>query len=92
LLHDAVRASAREVEGVKVWTFNAWDETHPLGNVLNRDDPAQLTVDAEPFHQRRLESLRRHVSQRAVFERFAGSDLETFVRKTAREGYHLANG
>lgn len=90
-LHDHVRRAARECHGVRVWTFNAWDAEHPLGDVLNRDDPAQLKVDAEPYHRQRLESLERHASQRAVFERFAGSDLETFVRKTARESYHLAN-
>ena len=39
---------------------------------------------------RRLRSLRCHVSQREVFEQFADGDLERFVRRTEREGYHLA--
>lgn len=86
-LHRHARTLNRRLSQVQLWTFNAWTPTHPLQGVLNQDDPASFTLEAGNHHEKRLQSLSEHHSQRAVFERFANGSLADFVSLTATESY-----
>lgn len=86
-LHRQTRVLYRRLPQLKLWTFNAWNPRHPLPGVLNQDDPAHLTLDSTRHHEIRLTSLRCHLSQEAVFQRFANGRLEDFITLTNLESF-----
>lgn len=77
-----------------VLTMQAWQPGHPLPGWLNRDDPADLVIDAGPHRARRLAALRCHRSQAGFFTRLGGGRPEGFLDRTPTEGYrvHLPPG
>ena len=68
-------------------TIHAWQDGHALPGLLNRDDPADLVLDASPHRDRRLAAFRAHVSQHDYFAGHGGGSLEGFIDRTAREAY-----
>ena len=86
-LHRHSRVLNRRLHALQLWTFNAWTPDHKLPQVLNQDDPANLTVETAPHQERRLQSLACHQSQEAVFQRFADGTLSDFISLTAPESY-----
>lgn len=85
LVHHAVfLASAGRHD---ILTIHAWQEGHALPGLLNRDDPADLLIDATPHRDRRLAAFRAHASQHDYFAGHGGGSLEGFIDLTAREAF-----
>lgn len=68
-------------------TIHAWQKDHPLPGLLNRDDPADLVLDAAEHREQRLAAFRAHRSQVSYFAERGGGSLEGFVDRTAKEAY-----
>ncbi|MEM9480026.1 MAG: PIG-L family deacetylase [Verrucomicrobiota bacterium] len=83
------RAAIENLRVVPVLTFNAWIPNHPLSHLLNKDDLAHFYLDSAPYSAQRLQALEKHRSQSAVFEKFGGGDLQTYIEKARIETYHL---
>lgn len=86
-LYRHSRILNRRLPTLQLWSFNAWNPTHQLPQVLNQDDPANLTIDTSAHHEQRLQSLSCHHSQREVFQRFAQGSLSDFITLTSTESY-----
>lgn len=87
LTHRAVREAANSE--VTVLTIHAWRPDHPLPQMLNRDDPADLIVDGRPHQDRRLAALKAHQSQSDYFSSLGSGSLEIFLDRTAWESYRV---
>lgn len=83
LVHRAVFLAAAGRHDVL--TIHAWQESHALPGLLNRDDPADLVIDGTPHRDRRLAAFRAHASQHDYFAGHGGGSLEGFIDLTARE-------
>lgn len=68
-------------------TIHAWQKGHPLPGLLNRDDPADLVLDATEHREQRLAAFRAHRSQQSYFAGHGDGSLEGFVDRTAKEAY-----
>ena len=68
-------------------TIHAWQDGHALPGMLNRDDPADLLIDASGHREQRLAAFRAHRSQLSYFTERGGGSLEGFVDRTAKEAY-----
>ncbi|MCW1885254.1 PIG-L family deacetylase [Luteolibacter flavescens] len=90
LVRSAVlRASAGRHD---ILTIHAWQHGHALPGMLNRDDPADLTVDGTPHRGQRLAAFRAHVSQLDYFAGHGGS-LEGYIDLSVKEAFrHLRPG
>jgi LmbE family N-acetylglucosaminyl deacetylase len=90
LVHGAVFKAA----GGKrpVLTIHAWQEGHALPGLLNRDDTADLVVNAAEQREQRLSAFRAHRSQEAYFAGHGGGSLEGYVDRTGREAYRYYPG
>jgi LmbE family N-acetylglucosaminyl deacetylase len=86
-LHKHARKITRANQKLWLYTFNAWQKTHPLPGIINHDDPADFTADFSQHHEQRLAALAAHQSQAAVFERFGEGSLDKFIKLSARENY-----
>lgn len=91
LLHRAVQRLARERGGSKkVWlSFLARHPQHPLPKLVNWEDSTYLRLNLGRHQATRLQALACHRTQAEVFERFAGGNLEGFIRLTETESYAL---
>ncbi|MCW1925376.1 PIG-L family deacetylase [Luteolibacter arcticus] len=69
-----------------ILTIHAWQDGHPLPGMLNRDDPADLTIDGSPHRSQRLDAFRAHASQHDYFAGHGGS-LEGYVDLSAKEAF-----
>jgi LmbE family N-acetylglucosaminyl deacetylase len=87
-LHDHVRKGA-EATQARLLTMNAWNPSHPLPGILNRDDRPDYRVDGGTVMEARVRALKAHETQRGVFERFCGGKVEDFVQATAKESYRM---
>jgi len=76
-------------EGIRLLTINAWNPDHPLPKLLNRSDPAHLSIDGAGHRDKRLAALRCHTSQTDYFKEAAQAGLEGFIDATEREQYRL---
>lgn len=85
-LHEVAMIQAKTIP---VLTFNAWQSSHPLSHLLNKDDAAHLVLDTKPFAEARHRALQHHQSQADVFERFASGSLADFISKSRFEAYRL---
>jgi LmbE family N-acetylglucosaminyl deacetylase len=70
-----------------ILTLHAWQEGHALPGLLNRDDPADLLIDASAHREQRLAAFRAHRSQHGYFANHGGGSLDGYVDLTAREAY-----
>ncbi len=85
LVHRAVFAAAENK--LPVLTIHAWQDSHALPGLLNRDDPADLVIDGTPHRARRLAAFRAHASQHDYFANHGGGSLEGYIDLTAREAF-----
>ena len=92
LVYSACEIAMRSCPEARWISFLAQQPDHPLPRIVNEGDAADFSIDVSPFHERRLEALRCHRSQEALFARFADGTVEDFVRKTSRETYCLHGG
>lgn len=90
LVHGAVFRATDG--GVSVLTIHAWQEGHALPGLLNRDDPADLVVEAAEHREQRLAAFRAHRSQEAYFAGHGGGSVEGYVDRTNREAYRYYPG
>lgn len=72
-----------------VATMNAWQSDHPLPSFLNRDDPADLQIDARPHRDRRHSIIDSHHSQHAFFRQHGDGDPYRFADRLSREAYRI---
>jgi LmbE family N-acetylglucosaminyl deacetylase len=88
--HRAVRAALGTLAPWHPAEFLTWcanDGTAPNDRVINRDDPADFTVDITPWFERKLATVGSHVSQQAMFLRNnKATELASVIRKT--EAFH----
>lgn len=91
LVFDATRCALNGAEDERpAWmTFLASDPTHPIPNLVNKDDSTFLRIDVSRYYERRVKALGSHSSQLGLFGRFAEGDHTDFVRKTSIESYAL---
>jgi LmbE family N-acetylglucosaminyl deacetylase len=88
--HLLVFSAARQVRGTALWlTMLARQPEHPMPELVNWDDEADLSLDVSGQSDKRLEVIECHRSQLALFERFCGGSHVDFIRKTNRENYSL---
>lgn len=87
--HLLVREAVLQAAGGEhhLLTIHAWQKGHPLPGLLNRDDPADLVLDASEHRAQRLAAFRAHRSQFGYFAGYGGGSLEGFVDRTAKEAY-----
>ncbi len=85
LMHEAVRAASGNTR--HLLTLHAWQAEHPLPELLNRDDPADLTIEGAGHRERRLAAFRAHRTQHDYFASRGGGSLEGFADRTSREAY-----
>jgi LmbE family N-acetylglucosaminyl deacetylase len=86
LTHTAVRR-AQSQANLPCFTLHAWQPDHAMPNLLNRDDPPDLTVDGAPHRERRLAALRAHRSQADYFTSLGAGSLEGFLDRIPAESY-----
>lgn len=85
LVHRAVFLAA--AGRLPVLTLHAWQESHTLPGLLNRDDPADLILDGKNHREQRLAAFRAHRSQHDYFANHGGGSLEGYVDRTVKEAY-----
>jgi LmbE family N-acetylglucosaminyl deacetylase len=85
LLHRAVLTAAKGK--IPLLTLHAWQDTHPLPGLLNRDDPPDLKIDVSIHREQRLAAFRAHRSQQGYFAQHGGGSLEGYLDRTKREAY-----
>lgn len=89
MVFGAVRRWHREkADGEQRWvTFSANNPEHPLPRFVNAGDAADLVLDVSRHREKRIRALASHRTQRELFARFAGGEIEDFVEKTSLEAY-----
>ena len=89
-LYRAVKTAAlNSPHTPSVLGMNAWRPKATIPQIINREDRAELTLDASPFEGQRLKSLQAHESQEYVFQGFVRGSSRNFINSTNKEYYSI---